>query len=137
VILTLFERPFTSQKARIRNVSSKAVVKDLSLKHGVLISFEGNGQNELQYEIPKASAKISESIGRKITICFSRVAAVEKSSPQLIVGKTPSFGGFNLTSFAPKNLLGNGSLIYESPNEKNAEKSAQNIFGKTNYQSFL
>ena len=45
VILTLFERPFTSQKARLRNISSKAVVKDLNLKHGVLISIEGSGQN--------------------------------------------------------------------------------------------
>ena len=86
------------------------MVKDLSLKHGVVLTFEGSGQNEYQYEIPKASAKISESIGRKITICFSRVPAAEKTSPQLVVGKTPSFGGFNLTNFPIKNLLGSGSL---------------------------
>lgn len=49
---------------------------------------------------------------------FSSIPAAERTSPQLVVGKTPSFGGFNLTSFAPKNLLGSGTLAYESPNDK-------------------
>jgi alkylated DNA repair dioxygenase AlkB len=80
-VLTLFERPYTNQKARVRNISTKQVVKDINLKHGSLVSIEGKRQNEFQYEIPKTSAKISESIGKKITIIFSEVPPAEKTSP--------------------------------------------------------
>jgi hypothetical protein len=53
------------------------------------------------------------------------------------VGKTPSFGGFNLTSFAPKNLLGSGSLAYESPDNKPDLPANQNLFAQNNYQNFI
>jgi hypothetical protein len=53
------------------------------------------------------------------------------------VGKTPSFGGFNLTSFAPKNLLESGSVVYDSPEHKSDEKNLKNLFGQKNYQKFV
>jgi hypothetical protein len=38
MILTIFERSYTSQKARFRNQKTNMVVKDINLKQGTLVT---------------------------------------------------------------------------------------------------
>lgn len=61
---------------------------------------------DYQYEVPKTSAKISESIGRKITLCFAEIANTISPGAQALmnIGKTPSFGGINFG-----NILNSGT----------------------------
>ena len=107
MLLTLFERSYTSQKARLRNLKTKLFVKDIILKQGTLVSIIGMNKMDFQYEVPKTSAKISESIGRKITLCFTQIPA--KISPGTLaqhmkVGQTPSFGGINFGNILSSGL---------------------------------
>lgn len=90
----------------MRNHKSKMVVKDINLKQGTLVTISGKNKSGFQYEVPKTSAKISESLGRKVTLCFSIISEKISPSAQTImnVGKTPSFGGINFG-----NILSSGN----------------------------
>jgi phosphoenolpyruvate synthase/pyruvate phosphate dikinase len=82
------------------------VVKDINLKQGTLVTIKGSKKLEYTFEVPKTSAKISESIGRKITLCFCENSVKLSPGVQALqnVGKTPSFGGINFG-----NILSSGT----------------------------
>jgi hypothetical protein len=76
-------------------------VKDLTLQNGTLICLKGKNVNDLSYEVPKVTSKISEKIGRRISITFYQMNALKRSTSQHFTesplqnatnGKTPIFG---------------------------------------------
>jgi len=85
IILNFFEKSMSTnktQKARIRNMQTKQMVnvKDLTLQNGTLISLKGKFVHNLSYEVPKVTARISEQIGKRISITFYQMTSPPGSS---------------------------------------------------------
>lgn len=84
-------------------MSTNQVVKgDIVLQNGTLITLTGKHTNSLSYEVPKVTARISEQIGRRISITFyqlnNQFRNKDKDNLMEMVssGKTPFFGGHRL-----------------------------------------
>lgn len=81
LILNLFEKVVNqkqTQKARFRNIQTKQIVemKDLMLQNGTLLILKGKNVSNISYEVPKVTQKISEQLGRRITITFFQLNPV-------------------------------------------------------------
>ena len=68
LILSIFEKPYTSQRARIRKVVNKEIFKEVYLKEGTLLTMKK--PRDFRFEIPKIAGKISDQLGKKIVMFF-------------------------------------------------------------------
>ena len=69
LILSIFELPYTSQRARVRRVVNKEIFKEVNLKAGTLLTMKK--PRDFRFEIPKIAGKISDQLGRKIVMFFA------------------------------------------------------------------